>query len=179
MPWGMMGAQTAPLRCCSIIKHAVLSKENIKVGSECGTAGGKHGPVRDEPFWCRRLKQAENPDSVSASSVHSASWPGSLLSAVFVIPLHTSFTLFCCRLFFIFSPWRFFQLQILRFSSCTSPTSTPCFSRLLYLVGRVSHSLCCGEYYLHICDLCSFILIAAFAVWLIGFASGSISLSTG
>lgn len=70
----------------------------------------------------RRLKQAENPDSVSASSVHSASWPGSLLSAVFVIPLHTSFTLFCCRLFFILSPWRFFQFQILHFSSCTTNT---------------------------------------------------------
>lgn len=44
---------------------------------------------------------AENPDSVSASSVHPATWPASLLSAAFVIPLHTSLTPFCRRLSFI------------------------------------------------------------------------------
>lgn len=36
------------IRVCRMIKHTVLRgrRGGIKVGSECGTAGGEHGPVR-------------------------------------------------------------------------------------------------------------------------------------
>lgn len=44
------GAQRVQLRGFGLMERAVRSEANIKVGSECGTAGGKHGPVRDEPF---------------------------------------------------------------------------------------------------------------------------------
>lgn len=47
---GRWGAQRVQLRGFGLMERAVRSEANIKVGSECGTAGGKHGPVRDEPF---------------------------------------------------------------------------------------------------------------------------------
>lgn len=43
-------ARRVRLRGSGLIGRAVRCEANIKVGSECGTAGGKHGPVRDEPF---------------------------------------------------------------------------------------------------------------------------------
>lgn len=92
------------------MEPAVHSEANIKVGSECGTAGGN---VVQSEMSHSDVGTGCAPRLSQSPRMHAAAWPASLLSAAFVIPLHTSLTLFCCRLSFILSLWRFFRFQSL------------------------------------------------------------------
>lgn len=132
-------------------------------------SGRRRGPVRDEPFGCRYWLRTQT----LSSRMHAATWPASLLSAAFVIPLHTSLTLFCRRLSFILSPRRFVQLQSLRLGSPVrdSVTSGILFKPALPAGrGSLFSSVQRSTYFCPNCCFCSLQLI---------FASGNISLCAG
>ena len=88
--------------------------------------------------------------SFPVSLVHSAIWPACLQPAIFLIPLHTTLTQFCCRLCFIFSQWMFFLTPLCIFI-CVS-------FYVCHLLEGISYFYCPTFYYLFITDLVSLII---------------------
>ena len=116
------------------------SAGNRKIGSGRGVGGGGQGPIRpdcDELSLCQT--ETENLFNHSTVSlVQWAIWPG-----CFLIPLHTSFTLFGCRLFSILSLRRFFQSSVLRSSSgSTTPALSSVSPVLKAVLWRLKGTLC-------------------------------------
>lgn len=155
MPSETLQSQRAPLRGCGLMEHAVRGEAKHKGGQRVWNSGWRRGPVRDEPFPCRYWPRTQT----LSPRKRAATWPASLLSAAFVIPLHTSLTLFCRRLSFILSPRRFVPSRSLCLGSHVRDfvTSTVFFFLiLLYLLEGVPYSPACR-------DPPTFVLIAAFA----------------